>query len=191
MRQPTIDKYSTIMVDTCHYSIPENYTKHTIEVKVYPHRIICYDGQQRLCEHEKRHGANQWVLNLDHYLDTLGRKPGALSGSVALAQAEPRLKRIYRDHYQDNPKDFIELLHYLRDHKKSLDEIEAAINRLSRLSGSAITTDKIKVICDRQPITAKTAISIGHIERQASSQLAQIAALLDTSVAFQKTEAVI
>jgi len=191
MRDCGVDKYSTITVDTCHYSVPEGYTERKIQVKVYPHRIVCYDDQQRLCEHEKRHGVNQWVLNLDHYLNTFKRKPGALAGSVALAQSEPRLKRIYHNHYQDNPKDFVELLHYMRDHKKTLGEIEAAIKNLSRLSSSTITTDKIKVICDRRSWTSSTAISIGQIELQASSQLAQIAALIETSVAFQKTEVIL
>jgi transposase len=189
--EPKVDKYSTVSIDTCHYSVPEGHVGRKLQVKVYPNRIVCYNGHERLCEHEKRQAANEWILNLDHYLDTLKRKPGALAGSVAFAQAEPRLKRIYRDYYPDNPKDFIELLHYLRDQKKSLGEIETAIKQLSQLSSSTITTDKIKVICDRQPITAKTSVSIGHIELQATAQLASLASLIPDQEAFQNTGVVV
>ena len=39
-----------------------------------------------MARHERCHGRRQQVLDLEHYLDVLGRKPGALSGSKPLRQ---------------------------------------------------------------------------------------------------------
>src|SRR3954447_7535305 len=38
------------------------------------------------CRHERCYSRRQQILDLDHYLDALSRKPGALAGSTALVQ---------------------------------------------------------------------------------------------------------
>ncbi len=40
--EPRADKYSTITVDSCHYSVPDSLVGQFIFTKVYPDRIICY-----------------------------------------------------------------------------------------------------------------------------------------------------
>ena len=188
LRELRVDKYSTVTVDTCHYSVPDRYVGEILAVKVYPARIVVYAGHQRICVHEKRHGAYEWVIDLDHYLTTLDRKPGALAGSVALSQTEPRLKAIYEQYFPDDPKGFIELLHYRLDRQKSLAEIEAAIVQLSRLSPKSITAAAIQLICDRQPVTAP--IPEGHIERQSQAQLYQLARLFPQPESFDRQEVI-
>ena len=41
---------------------------------------------QRVARHERCYGRHEKVLELEHYLDALVRKPGALAGSTALEQ---------------------------------------------------------------------------------------------------------
>lgn len=41
---------------------------------------------QAVARHERSYGLNQYVLDLEHYLDVLARKPGALRSACALAQ---------------------------------------------------------------------------------------------------------
>ncbi len=45
------------------------------------------DGPQVVARHERAAGKYAEVLALDHYLEVLRRKPGALPGATALAQA--------------------------------------------------------------------------------------------------------
>ena len=44
-----------------------------------------YEGK-RVARHERSYGRYQEILDLEHYLDVLERKPGALAGSKPLEQ---------------------------------------------------------------------------------------------------------
>lgn len=49
------------------------------------HLEIWHDGA-RVARHERCHSRRQQVLDLEHYLDVLERKPGAMAGSKPLEQ---------------------------------------------------------------------------------------------------------
>ncbi len=46
-----------------------------------------FDGRLQVARHERCTVRGSQVLVLDHYLEVLGRKPGALPGATALVQA--------------------------------------------------------------------------------------------------------
>jgi hypothetical protein len=46
---------------------------------------VWHEGQ-RLARHERCYGVRQQILDLEHYLDVLDRKPGAFAGSKPLDQ---------------------------------------------------------------------------------------------------------
>jgi transposase len=57
-----------------------------VMVKVWPSTIaVCQDGKC-VARHERAHGRGYQVLDLEHYLDVLEKKPGAMAGSTPLAQ---------------------------------------------------------------------------------------------------------
>ena len=49
--------------------------------------VTVYDGAKQVAQHERITVRGDQALNLDHYLEVLQRKPGALPGATALAQA--------------------------------------------------------------------------------------------------------
>ena len=49
--------------------------------------VLVYDGKRLVAAHERATQRGGQVLDLDHYLEVLTRKPGALPGATALAQA--------------------------------------------------------------------------------------------------------
>jgi len=49
--------------------------------------VSAYDRNQAVARHQRAIGKGVKVLDLDHYLEILLRKPGALPGATALAQA--------------------------------------------------------------------------------------------------------
>lgn len=142
-----VDKYSTISIDTCHYSVPDNHVNKFIFTKVYSTHIRCFYEGIMIAEHRKCYGNQQWSIDIGHYCRTFKRKPGALSHSVALKQADTRLQHIYQAYYIKKEKSFIDLL--LFSQECSIETIEKAITTLKKVTPTDITTEKIKLICQR------------------------------------------
>jgi hypothetical protein len=57
-----------------------------VEVKVYSSYVEVWYQAKCVARHERCYERHQKVLELEHYLDALTRKPGALAGSTALEQ---------------------------------------------------------------------------------------------------------
>lgn len=141
-----VDKYATVVVDQNHYSVPDHLVGKLVMVKIYSGRIQCFYEEMKIAEHDRLVGCHEWRLDLLHYLETLKKKPGALAGSTALAQAQSHIKNIYETYYTRREKDFVELLQYIRD-DANLEEVQRSIKQLDNLHPSHVTTDKVKAIC--------------------------------------------
>ena len=59
------------------YSVPAN-PGPTVEARLYPSYVEIRDEGRCIARHERCYGRQQQVLDLEHYLDVLERKPGAL-----------------------------------------------------------------------------------------------------------------
>ena len=171
-----VDKYSTICVYQNHYSVPEILVGKIVQVKIYSDHLLIYYKNEVLCKHERHYTCHEWYLNLDHYLSTLLRKPGALKGAQALEQADTNLKRIYQVHFQGRSREFIELLHYQRQKKLSLFQIQQVIHKLLQMGCKEISLDKIKVSLEHAPVQEQVPKD-GQIEQLAKEQLQQVANL--------------
>ncbi|MCX8167281.1 MAG: IS21 family transposase [Candidatus Micrarchaeota archaeon] len=147
IEEPRVDKYSTIVIDTCHYSVPDLYVGKILMVKVYSSKIYCYYEGNKIAEHYRNYGFNEWSIKIEHFLKTLKKKPGALASSTAMHQADPRLQQIYQNYYIKKEKEFIELLFTITE--KGIDEVTAAIESLKKISPLDISTEKIKAIVNR------------------------------------------
>jgi transposase-like protein len=141
-----VDKYATVIVDQNHYSVPDRLVGELVMVKIYSSRIQCFHEDVKVAEHKRLVGSHQWRLELEHYLKTLKKKPGALAGSLALQQADQKIKMIYETYYIKREKDFIELMQYMRD-GATLAKVERSIAELCAIHPSHVTTDKIKILC--------------------------------------------
>ena len=82
---PLVDKQGCATVKTNAYSVPAR-AGTRVEARVYPLQVELWHGGRRMARHERCHGRRQQVLDLEHYLDVLGHKPGALAGSRPLEQ---------------------------------------------------------------------------------------------------------
>ncbi len=81
---PRVDGLGCVRVRTNLYSAPAPPGK-TIEVRLYPSHVEIRDEGRLIARHERCYERCQQVLDLEHYLDVLERKPGALIGSKPLA----------------------------------------------------------------------------------------------------------
>jgi hypothetical protein len=75
------------MVRCNQYSVPARLIGHRVRVRLSASTVTIFDRAGAIAEHARAAGKGVKVLDLDHYLEILLRKPGALPGATALAQA--------------------------------------------------------------------------------------------------------
>jgi transposase len=86
---PKVDGSGCVRVRTNFYSAPLP-ADTQIQAKVYADRVEVWHEGAEVARHERSYGRYQQVLELEHYLEVLERKPGALAGSTALKQWRER-----------------------------------------------------------------------------------------------------
>jgi transposase len=84
---PRVDRFSQVTVRTNRYSVPVRLIGRRVRVLLHASDLVVYDGRAQVARHERLPGKSGARLDLDHYLEALVRKPGALPGSTALDQA--------------------------------------------------------------------------------------------------------
>lgn len=176
--QLRVDKYATVSHLTNRYSVSEKLVGCFVDVKIFSNTIEAYFENNPVGSHQRDYGKHQWVIDIEHYLDTLQQKPGALSGSVALT-CRPYLKELYQHFYLDAPRDFIDLLHYCREHKISEENLEATVSRLVGLCTQSITTEKLTALLGNKPREDVKPVAVNNqTANLAKEQLKQVTALL-------------
>lgn len=84
---PRVDRYSQVTVRNNRYSVPVRLIGRRVRVLLHASELVVYDGQADVARHERLSVKGGAQLELDHYLEGLLRKPGALPGATALEQA--------------------------------------------------------------------------------------------------------
>ena len=84
---PRVDRYGRISVGKCRYSVPARLIGSRVRVMLSANELRVFDGPALAAAHPRLIAAGDEHLELDHYLEILIRKPGALPGAAALAQA--------------------------------------------------------------------------------------------------------
>jgi hypothetical protein len=84
---PRVDRHARVAVRQVRYSVPARFIGAKLRVLLRAQEVVVFDGAREVARHERSRTRGGQVLVLDHYLEVLFRKPGALPGSVALSQA--------------------------------------------------------------------------------------------------------
>jgi hypothetical protein len=84
---PRADRFARVSVGKCRYSVPARLIDSRVRVSLSANELRVFDGSQLVAVHPRLAAAGAESLELDHYLEILLRKPGALPGSAPLAQA--------------------------------------------------------------------------------------------------------
>ncbi len=84
---PRVDRFGRITVRQCHYSVPVRLIGGRVRVFLRASEVIVLDGRTEVCRHARSVTRGSQTLVLDHYLEVLARKPGAMPGATALVQA--------------------------------------------------------------------------------------------------------
>jgi hypothetical protein len=85
MTFPSVNSLGCVKVLTNAYSVPLK-AGTLVQAKVYASSVELWHDGRCVARHERCYRRQQQVLDLEHYLDVLSRKPGALAGSRPLEQ---------------------------------------------------------------------------------------------------------
>ncbi|MFI9755967.1 Mu transposase domain-containing protein [Streptomyces collinus] len=78
-----MDRYAQVRVRTNRYSVPVGLIGRTVRVILHASEVVVYDGGKEAARHERLIAKGQARLEVDHYLEALVRKPGAVAGATA------------------------------------------------------------------------------------------------------------
>ena len=142
-----VDKWSTICMKCSHYSVPDTLVGKVVTVKIYSEKPVILYNNEKVAVHERIYSqAKGWSVKLEHYLTTLGRKPGALNSSLALKQMPQKIQALFNKHFTDKAKDFVFLLQYARDNNFTDTDIMEAYRSLTERGLRSISADQIKAM---------------------------------------------
>jgi len=129
-----VDKYSTVVVDKNHYSVPYNYSGTKTNIEVHVDRVKIYYEGKEIADHNRVFGANKWELNPQHFLEIIRRKPGAFESSRVIRQWRPEWPECLEKYFlilkeklgeTKGIKEFISVLKLYKDY--STKDMECAI----------------------------------------------------------------
>lgn len=141
-----VDKWATICIGNNRYSVPDHLVGRKVYAKCYSSHIRVYFDDEIVCRHSRSYGHFQWQIDLNHFLKTLERKPGAVKGAVAMKQAPTWLQQLYKTHFHTNPRSFIGLLLYCRDKEISHSVLKKTVDRLLKRHPDHINADHITAL---------------------------------------------
>lgn len=87
---PRVDSKSLVTIKQNRYSVPVRLAGLRVHARVGAREIECHHGGELVARHERQQGRFGICASLDHYLELLARKPGALAGSLVLSQERER-----------------------------------------------------------------------------------------------------
>jgi hypothetical protein len=132
-----VDGKGCVKVRTNWYSVPVR-PGTRVRARLFPAYVEIWQERERVARHERSFGRYEQVLDLEHYLDILERKPGALAGSRPLQQWRERgrwpesFDRLWqslerREGKSAGTRKMIELLHEGRQH--GWERLQAAVEQ--------------------------------------------------------------
>ncbi len=130
-----VGHYGTVIADKNHYSAPSGYRGMKVRGELSIDHVDLFYAGKRIARHKRLFGNNKWLLEPDHYLDILQRKPGAFDTARVIRQwratwpedLERLLSRFKESQGETKGiKDFITVLMLYRQHDPR--EVESAVS---------------------------------------------------------------
>jgi hypothetical protein len=153
---PQVSSKSLATINGNHYSVPVAYVGQSVEARISAQKIYIYKRGKLTATHNRCYAQHKMITEIDHYLPLLKHKPGALSGSYALAQARQNNKwpELYDKHWKmlrnqneeaDANRLFVDFLWWARDFND--DAIDCVLKQ--SLAAGCNSLDAIKLLMRR------------------------------------------
>ncbi len=168
---PRVDQTGCAKVRTNSYSVPLK-PGSIVEARVHSTTVEFRHHGARIASHERCYSRLQKILDLEHYLDVLDRKPGALRGSTPLAQWRARGRwpasydrlweqMIERQGRQPGTRAMVEMIRM--GHEFGYAQLTAAIESALEMGCADVAAIRHLLMSDQLRHTAGEAIEIGSL----------------------------
>lgn len=109
----TVNKLCLVTFDRNRYSVPSMYVGKTVQLRVFAEKIEVLGRNQVIATHTRCHSRQQTILEFDHYLPVLEKKPHAVTHAAVVRQlpgAYQQIRRRMASSRPDGYKDFLQIL---------------------------------------------------------------------------------
>ena len=107
---PRVGRYSTVLFETNHYSVPCKYRGKETTVKAYPNHIEVWIEGSMVARHDRLFGRKQETLDIQHYLPILAQKGRALRYARPVQNAIPTAFIDWLECQELTSKEIVEML---------------------------------------------------------------------------------
>jgi hypothetical protein len=171
VRFPAVNSSGCVKVLTNFYSAPLTVGTE-VQAKIHAAYVEIWWQGKCVARHERCFGRQQKILDLDHYLEVLERKPGALAGSTALEQcrAQGRWPASYdryweilqqREGKQGGTRAMIEILLLGQQHSPA--RLRQAIEEALRLGCSDVAAVRYLLTAEQLEKKPTEAVELGSL----------------------------
>ena len=123
-----VSRLSLIRVDLNRYSVPCRYVGQILEVALSTFTIEVRTGGQVVTRHQRCHGRGQTILELEHYLPAIARKPRSVSHAAVIDQLPPIYARVRDMLCHAHPEGYREFAAILLLHREfAAEQVEQAL----------------------------------------------------------------
>jgi len=112
------NSYSLVNYDRVRYSVPCRYVKETLRLEIFAERIEVWHKNRLVACHRRSNKAKETILELDHYLDALERKPRAVMHAAVVRRLPEVYARAKEKLMHGNPEGYRELCRILLLHRQ-------------------------------------------------------------------------
>jgi len=148
-----VDKYSTVMIDKNHYSVPIRYAGLRARIVAYVDHVDIFHGSRKIASHRRFYGNNKWQVDPFHYLELILRRPQAFESARPIKQWRKEwpecLEKLLRHFCQKQgqtkgTKDFIRVLMLFKEHDER-DVISAVEEAVSANVSSSESVEQLLI----------------------------------------------
>ena len=142
LRAVKADHYATVRFESNRYSVPTDYGYRDLELRASAYTITIFDKSKLVAEHIRSYDTEQWVLEPNHYLKLLSRKPGAFERAKPVITIKENWPEVYKElldnlnykhEEREAKKQFIEILLLHKKYEQS--ELQSAIEIVLETGG--------------------------------------------------------
>lgn len=158
-RVAVVSKTSLVTVDRNRYSVPCCWVGQPVLVSVSWDRVRILVGGEAVAEHRRSYGRGQTILELEHYLPVLARKPRAAKDALVVRQLGGVWSRV-RELLLATPEGYRELTQILLLHQNhSAQDLAGALEQALELGTPTAAVVRQLLLNDRQETAAPVPVN--------------------------------
>jgi len=138
----TVNKLCLVTFDRNRYSVPSMYVGKTLQLRAFAEKVEIVDRGQVIAAHKRCHDRQQTILELEHYLPVLERKPHAVTHAAVVRQLPEVYQQIRRRMMATRPdgyKDFVPILQLHRSFRA-----EDILRAIQEIGPENVTAEQLR-----------------------------------------------